>query len=88
MDEVSGNSGELPREAASELSGRLGDLGRALVNATREKRGAVIKPGLEAFQPLPDLFQADESYWNFPCGQCIHRDASADHCRGCRHWIA
>ena len=72
----------------SGLNDGLGNLGLALVNATREKRGAVIRPGLEEVQPLPDLFQADESYWNFPCGQCVHREASADHCRGCRHWIA
>ena len=89
MNEPVSKTDELAVTAGSECSAGLGVVGTALVNATREKRGAVIKGGdPDSWQPLPDLFQADESIWNFPCGQCLHREATADHCRGCRHWIA
>ena len=53
MVEVSGNSGELPEEAASELSDGLGAIGKALVEATRER--GPINPADFATTPIMHL---------------------------------
>jgi len=34
----------------------------------------------------PDLFEPDERVYHMPCVACIHRGASREHCKGCRHY--
>lgn len=41
----------------------------------------------DGFDPdLPDLFQADEGLYHFPCNACLHVEDDPSFCCGCRHW--
>ena len=47
--------------------------------------------GVENYLPegdvRPDLFQAEEVHWSFPCGMCVNRHRKEDDfCLGCRHF--
>lgn len=47
-----------------------------------------VEDCLEPEGEHPDLFDEDlKSYFHVPCGDCAHRQESAEFCMKCRHYI-
>lgn len=46
-----------------------------------------VEEYLEKDTSREDLFEAEEHYYHFPCGQCKHRSELISFCKKCRHCV-